>query len=245
MNVLNPNIVILLTAAIKPNSQDVLTVSDPKVRKQQYMEAINFYLTKTDLNIVFAENSGTSIEKVFRTNPRLEFLTFTSPLIKPDKGKGYKELEIIDHAMKNSNFIAGANFVVKITGRLKVLNINQLLRKIFEKEDWAEKLVLSNIYKEFKMDSRCFCYTKNFWWSLKEHGKNIDLAFSFERALWMAVSEYNSQNSGFYEQFSQPLRIQGVSGGHGIAYKHGFFITLAKKIRHHYNEMKYSSHFKN
>ena len=245
MNGHSQNTVILLTAAINPNSRDLLSIKDPEIRKKQYLEAINFYLSNTDLDIVFAENSDTSLKDFFEPSSRLEFLTFSSPFIKPDRGKGFKELEIIDYSFKNSNLIANADGVIKITGRLKILNINQLHRQIQIQIKLSNRFVLSNIYKESKMDSRCFYFTKDFWPILQKHGQSIDLSFSFERALWKAILEYIRFNFGKYEQFNQPLRVQGVSGGIGVAYKSGWFITLAKNLRHYFTKVKYLKHFKN
>ncbi|MEO2064626.1 MAG: hypothetical protein ABGW97_16730 [Christiangramia sp.] len=241
----NSNSVILLTAAINPNSKEVLSISDPEIRKHHYIEAINFYLSNTNLNIVFTENSNTSLKDFFEPTSRLEFLTFSSPFVKPDKGKGYKELEIIDYSMKNSRFIANATGVVKITGRLKVLNINRLNRQIQSQTKLANSVVLSNIYKESKMDSRCFYFTKDFWPILQKNGQLIDLSFSFERALWKGVLEYTRLHQGLYKQFVQPLRIEGISGGMGVAYRNGWFITVAKKLRHYLTKEKYLKHFKN
>ena len=87
----NNSLVILLTGTINPNTQDILSIKDPEVRKKQYIEAISFYLKETNFNIIFAENSATSLEEYFPENRRIEFLTFSSPLTVPDRGKGWKE----------------------------------------------------------------------------------------------------------------------------------------------------------
>ena len=50
------NIVILLTATIKPNTNAILTIKDSKLRLNQYLEALNFYIENTKFRIVFVEN---------------------------------------------------------------------------------------------------------------------------------------------------------------------------------------------
>jgi len=65
MNDSDKNIVILLTGTVFPNSNDILALKDPEERKSQYIEAIQFYLSKTDFDIVFVENSGTSFRNAF------------------------------------------------------------------------------------------------------------------------------------------------------------------------------------
>ena len=82
------------------------------------------------------------------------------------------------------------------------------------------------------MDSRSFLFTPDFWPVLKEHGQLISQSYSFERALWKAVCEYDRTKKGKYSQFSQPLQIEGMSGGLGITYKNGVFISMVKRIRH-------------
>ncbi len=239
MNEGKRNIILLLTGTIKPNSHDVLAVTDPEVRKQHYIEAITYYLAVTPYKIVFSENSGTSLSEYFPESDRLEFLVFRSPAITPDKGKGWKELEIIKFSLNNSRLIGSESLIIKITGRLKVLNINKIVNPAMKMIFSNNKLVLSNIYRELKMDSRCFLFTEEFWPYLRKHGENINLSFSFEKALWQAVVEFKMDGKGTYKQFTQPLRINGISGGFGIPYKDGDLIMVAKRLRHFLNPIAY------
>lgn len=225
-------IVILLTGTIHPNTRDILAVKDPETRKKQYLEAISFYLEKTDFNIIFTENSGTYIGNYFKGNKRIEFLTFLSSDTSPDRGKGWKELEIIDYSIKNSKFVHSGVSVVKITGRLKVLDINSIGQQVRRLKSGLDNFVLCNVYKAFKMDSRCFAFTLDFWPVLFRHGQSINLHYSFERALWKAICEYDLLNNGKYMQFNHPLRIRGISGGLGMPYNHGVFLTMIKRVRH-------------
>ncbi len=239
MNSSKKDIVLLLTGTIQPNSMDVLAVTDPEIRKQHYLEAISFYLASTPYKIVFSENSGTSLAEHFPKSDRLEFLVFQSPVINPDKGKGWKELEIIEYSLNNSRLIESESLILKITGRLKVLNINKIVEPTINMMLDNNKLVLSNIYRKLKMDSRCFLFTKEFWPYLRKHGNYISFNFSFEKALWQAIVEFKIEGKGTYKQFSQPLRINGISGGFGTPYKDGDLITLAKRLKHFLNPITY------
>lgn len=239
MNSGKKDIILLLTGTIQPNSKDILAVTDPEVRKQHYIEAISFYLADTPYKIVFSENSGTSLAEYFPESDRLEFIVFQSPAITPDKGKGWKELEIIEYSLINSKFIDSKSLIIKITGRLKVLNIKKIIAPAIKRMQINNEIVLSNIYRNFKMDSRCFLFTSEFWPYLCKHGEDISLSFSFERALWQAVFEYKIKGKGTYKQFSQPLRINGISGGFGTPYKDGYLITFAKRIKHFLNPITY------
>lgn len=239
MNNGKKDIILLLTGTIQPNAKDVLAVTDPEIRKQHYLEAISFYLESTPYKIVFSENSGTSLAEYFPETDRVEFLVFQSPVIIPDKGKGWKEMEIIEYSINNSKFIDSESLIIKITGRLKVLNLNKIIQPVVNRIPANKKIVLSNIYRKLKMDSRCFLFTNEFWPYLRKHGNFIGLGFSFEKALWQAVVEFKTTGKGTYKQFSRPLRIKGISGGFGIPYKEGISITLAKRLKHFFNPLAY------
>lgn len=163
------DIVLLLTGTIFPNSFTTLKITDPEERKGQYISAIKYYLENSDARIVFSENSGTCLEEYFPgQSENLEFINFVSEAVTPDRGKGYKEMEIINESMNRSVFIKESKGIIKITGRLKVLNIRRLILSVRKRSMEDGGLVLCNIYKKHKMDSRCFFYTQDFWSLLKK-----------------------------------------------------------------------------
>ena len=55
------NTTILLTACIDPKGMAFTTLQNKEVRLQQYLDALNYYLYNTNLNIVFVENTGYNI----------------------------------------------------------------------------------------------------------------------------------------------------------------------------------------
>lgn len=225
------DLVILLTGTITPNSYSKLKVIEPTIRKQQYLEALNFYIQKTSFKIVFAENSGDQLEDFPVLPDRIEYLSFKSEPIQPDRGKAYKELEIIDFAIHNSSFIKQAKSVAKITGRLKVLNFNRLSEKFIKLEKKKHNLVFANSFKPRNMDSRCFFFTLDFWPYQKNSGQNITLRYNFELSLWDAVHLYHKSEGKEYKPFFTPLRIEGISGYLGEKYKHNLLIHYARLFR--------------
>ena len=224
--------ILLMTATVNPNSSDILAVKDPEVRKGHYLDAISYYLEKTNYKIVFTENSGTSLKPHFVNQNRIEFLTYVSPFTVPERSKGWKELEIIDYSIKNSFFIQSASAVLKVTGRLKLLNISEIEKQEKYLRPFKTSYVLCNIFKAYKMDSRCFLFTLDFWPILHKNGQEIDVNYSFERALWKAICEYDIFLNGHYKQFNRPSRIEGISGGLGISYQQGILLTVIKIVRH-------------
>ena len=135
--------VILLTACINPNGMSFTKLQDATIRRSQYELALDFYLSKTNLKIVFVENTntyiGTKYEK-YVCEGRLEFITFSGNSYQKSLGKGYGEALIIREAIKQSHIICQCNFIVKITGRLIVENINALLTEF----SWEKKTVAAN-----------------------------------------------------------------------------------------------------
>lgn len=225
------DLVILLTGTITPNSLSNLTIQDPKIRRQQYYEALNFYIEQTKFKIVFAENSNDRLENFPKLPDRIEYLTFNSLPIQPDRGIGYKELEIIDFALQNSIFLKQAKSIVKITGRLQVLNLNLLSRKFLKMAENKSNLIYAQSFGVKNMDARCFFFTIDFWPYLKKAGRNVNLRYNFELSLWDAINEYQSIEEKNYIQLNIPLRIEGISGSFGIKYKNSLLLYYARFIR--------------
>lgn len=240
----NEECLLLLTGTIQPNTQQTVKLIDGNERRKQYIDAIDFYLQKTNFKLLFVENSGNDISDRFQGyESRIEFLTYVSQPTVPDRGKGYKEMEILNYAMNTSKFINDINYIIKITGRLKILNINYLLQ---HNDRLFKTAVVSNIYKLGKMDSRFFLFNKKFWPYLKDKGEKIDINYSFEQALWLATKIYCVESEKkLYRQFSSPLLVKGTSGSFDTPYYRGFLLELIKKIRHRLNYRKNMNLFYN
>ena len=85
--------ILLLTGCINPAGMSYTTLINPEERKKQYVDAIHFYLSKTNYPIVFSENSGIDISYCFHDDiksGRLEVLCFHGNQDKT-RGKGYGE----------------------------------------------------------------------------------------------------------------------------------------------------------
>lgn len=125
----SPDPVILMTATVSPNGMSLTKLQDAETRKAQYLHAIEHYLEHTKCKIVFCENTGTDIYdeiKSLEKFERLEYLTFNQNYRK-DLGKGYGEALIIKYALNNSEFLKHAEYVIKITGRVIIENVDELL----------------------------------------------------------------------------------------------------------------------
>ena len=129
---MNPknDICILLTACVNPNGMIFTALQDSNERQRQYEDALNYYLTQTGVTIVFVENTGCDFSSKYSEyiqQGRLEYITFQGNDYDKTLGKGYGEYKILMYADQHSSVLRRHRYVVKITGRIKVLNINKLL----------------------------------------------------------------------------------------------------------------------
>ena len=119
---------VLITGTIAPNVPDILR-SDVQRRRVEYLDALRFYRAELDLPIFFLENSSFDVEgdEDFRQlfEQDIELVKF-EPSEHPEKGKGYQEFEVLDHAIDQLS--AQFTSIIKVTGRYKVENIKQLAR---------------------------------------------------------------------------------------------------------------------
>lgn len=134
-NLKKPN-VILMSATITP-SKDMpgSTRMDPAIRMNDYIEALKYYesvASEVVDRIVFLENSDTDLTPLKNALQRksyknVEFISVSSDY-PPSKGKGYGEFKMFDEGLLASEIIQPDDHVWKVTGRLKILNIEQLIR---------------------------------------------------------------------------------------------------------------------
>lgn len=122
--------VIILTGTVEPNVEFV-TRTDVGQRIRDYAKCIEFYLSETNLPIVFAENSGFDPKSspefaVFAGHPRFRW---ESVFPHPDtsKGKGFQEFFILDQLVKGG---MTDTYFVKVTGRYLVRNAAQIIREM-------------------------------------------------------------------------------------------------------------------
>lgn len=228
--------IILLTGCINPNGMSFTSLNDPRERMDQYVAAIKFYLTNSNYPIVFVENSGTDISKLFTSSiqsGKIEFLSFKGNKEK-ERGKGYGECEIIQYALDNSHFI---NFtkgkrIVKITGRLIVKNISILLglHNILS----PQNSVCCTINSDYTYaDSRIMISQTTFYQEILKQKELIHDAkgYFFEHLLCDTIKK---EKSFSFSPFYIMPQILGVSGSTGEEYQN--------KNQTIYSQLSYAKH---
>lgn len=109
-------------------------LTDAGERVRQYVESISFFIKETAIRkIIVCDNSDytypQSLYDLARScDKELELLSFRGNVELVKKfGKGYGEGEILEFVLSKSVLIADVEGFIKVTGRLKVTNIDQVL----------------------------------------------------------------------------------------------------------------------
>jgi len=210
-------IVLLLTGCINPGDMPFTHLKNKDERMRQYKNAIDYYLRETDYPIVFAENSNTDISENYHKDiyeGRIEFITFDGNNNK-QKGKGYGEAYIIEYALKETTLISKNDLIVKITGRLIIENINDVIKKTFPLQKKGS--ITCSFHSDLQFaDSRIFCAPQDFLHVFVSHKDEINdyQNIYFEHIL----AKYAlSSKLALYPFWIEPI-INGESGSTGIKY---------------------------
>lgn len=212
--------VILLTACISPEGMIFTKLQDSTVREAQYINAINYYLANTEFKIVFCNNSGEDISNIIIHNKnRVEFLSFNGNNFDKNFGKGYGEFIIIKYALENSLFIKEADYIIKITGRIKVKNITKSLflndlflvfpkKRVYITLEDSCNMATSNYFIAPKLFFDLFVKVKN--------TINDSKRYYFEHLLFDFIERH--RYDFFYADFLIMLDVEGVAGTNGVSY---------------------------
>lgn len=233
--------VILLTACINPNGMANTALQDAGIRKAQYLDAIDFYLNETKCNIVFCENTETDLfDEVSSPEKykRMETLVFRGNDYNKSRGKAYGEAKIIEYAIRHSEFIGDANCVCKITGRVKILNINDIL--IRDDRKWAERATIkAHLLWRGYMNSVCYVASKD--WLLKTM-ETFAEQLNEENGCDMSDMLYNAMlNTENVKILTCLPAIDGISGTHNMLYGNidgGVYARCADMRLNHYGILR-------
>jgi len=208
--------VLLLTACVQPNGMSNTVLQDPRIRESQYLDAINYYLLHTKYRIVVVENSNYDFSTKITDKTRVEFLTFDGNQYDKKLGKGYGEGLILKYALFHSRFISKNTRVVKITGRLIVTNINQLL--------FLHRGRNSIYANNEKVNNKMRCITKVVIYPYKfltdyfipESVRINDSSYHyFEHITYECARKWKCDGTGRFSEFWLPIKIIGISGTSG------------------------------
>ena len=265
------NIPILLTATVNPQGMKGANF-DVSERVEMYKDALRFYAEK-GLKVVFAENSGWLTQEGNLTQisqstqilnegnicgyqelgirGNIEFVDVSGPEYDQSRGKGYNETILLHKAVNASKFVREAGCFFKITGRLKVLNIEKLQEEISKLSlssslSFAADCKDHKVYEWLHMPINGHAGECRYWFASVEF---------FETMMWPRYNELNDYPPhiclaedlmldvcrktrgvhGCRDRFRTQARISG-KGGHNLGKGWSFFYStdndsLALKVK--------------
>ena len=133
--------ILVMTATITPKSGAFLLArTDPELRRRDYEKALCHYLRPVSAGIfdllVLAENSDSDLGSLrtlvqeARLTEKVEFLSLYGLDYPHEYSRGYGEFLLLDRVMESALMRAQCpeSIVWKVTGRYRVVNIEQLVR---------------------------------------------------------------------------------------------------------------------
>lgn len=226
---------LIMTATIQPiDGIYGLKVVQSDLRKEQYIRSLRYAINNYDIKkIIFCENSHCVDEDIYslkedaeKKGKTLEIISFNSNShLVLEKGKGYGEGEIIKYAKDNSKIIEKDDYIIKLTGRLIVKNLNIIMRRINHQDFLINRLSI----KEKKADTRFYIIKQNIYDKfVGDVYQNID----DRNNLTMETLVYKNivKNSIKTASFCCYPQIIGISGSTGQEYSVHMFKYLIKCI---------------
>lgn len=152
-------ITVLLTATIDPGGMPHTRRSDPAVRLQDYLAALEWWIRCEGVRkVMFCENSGYDLTPLIELAARAEhrrcavaFLSFHGNAYPGNLGKGYGEVNILKRAVEALGLGAADEGFLKVTGRYTVANIGDVLDGVHRSGD---REMFCNRYKGAFADTR-------------------------------------------------------------------------------------------
>ncbi|MGN0347434.1 MAG: hypothetical protein ACI4DU_09120 [Lachnospiraceae bacterium] len=224
--------VLIITGTIEPVKQDKLVVQDSKVRLEQYLACIRYYIEQDGIQkIVFCDNSNYEDAELLlikdnlqlhaqKNRKELEWLSFQGDSSAVQTyGKGYGEGEIMEYVMAHSELMKSEDYFVKVTGRLVVDNLGQIVR-VLDKRNKKKQLCYINIPNRTRRDiydTRIYAMSKELFQTYfqKAYKKVNDGQGHFLEHVYKDVIQTNKIAS---RNFPLYPRIRGISGSSGGEY---------------------------
>lgn len=216
----------IITGTISPAAHmSQLVLRDEKERLKQYKDSIQSVLCSGAFNkVVFCENSNYGTEEMAYltevaedNGAELELLSFQGNVEKACiHGKGYGEGEIMDYVFSHSELLRKEAYFVKITGRLKVDNIKDIVSRMNRQRTYFN---IPNRTRRDIYDTRMYGMPVNQFrdYFLHSYEQVMDEQGIF---LEMVYTRILQQCGIKVCNFPRYPRIVGISGSGGIVYSY-------------------------
>lgn len=218
-----------------------LVLRDEEERLKQYKDSIYFFLESGAFSkVVFCENSNYGTEKLSyltefaqKRGIELELLSFQGNVeMSCIHGKGYGEGEIMDYVFTHSRLVEKEPYFVKITGRLKVDNVKDIVKHINQQRTYFN---IPNRTRRDMYDTRIYSMPVNQFkdFFLNSYKRVMDDQGIFLEMIYTEILQKHS-----IKVFNLPKypRIVGMSGSGGGIYE---YTEWKCKIRDVFSKMNF------
>lgn len=230
--------VLIVTATINPTTQDYLKINNISDRISQYKDSLIHFINCGAFDkIILCDNSnylaGNDIFKIEKeladkNGISLELLSFAGNTDKvKEQGKGYGEGEIMEYIFANSKLIQNEPYFFKVTGRLKVDNVAEIVKNT--KHNDACLINIPNRTRHDIFDTRFYgmpvsMYRKYF---LKAYKNTDDKNKKYLETVFKEVIDTNHLK---HRNLPRYPRIKGISGTFGSTYSYKEWKTKIKDL---------------
>lgn len=226
----------IVTGTICPSGDmKQLKLRNTEERLKQYVDALGFLIEEAAFTkIVFCENSGfdmgqlKSLEELASSkHVALELLSFCGNTELCCKyGKGFGEGEIMKYVFENSRLIQDEAFYVKITGRLKIVNIKDICKRL--KPDRCYFNIPNRTIREY-YDTKLYAmpthlfrnyFADSYVQVRDDEGKYLEVVYT-DILLKGGIKVQN---------FPRFPRVVGISGSSGLVYSYTEWKCIIKDV---------------
>ncbi len=229
------NFPLLITSSVDPVVK--VKVSDKTERLLQYKLSILRWVVETKFNkIVLIDNTNTKIFSEYEISQFMDYGITIEQIISPPnplvgiKGASYGISEIYEIAIKKSKLINESNHFAKITGRLFVENMNDLISDVKVNESYLIRWLYKGFFrfKPGRFDERFAIYNKKYYIkNLLPLKKQLD--DSKDQWIEIVYNKHIEKNKHDIKSFKAYPRIVGISGHQGKPYDGNNFIRWQVK----------------
>jgi hypothetical protein len=168
-----PFFLLLLSATIQPKGMSALKLHDAEERRGQYETNFRYWLAATGINIdgiLLMENSGADLgsfhnlaDRENTSGRKIEIIGLDMNDFPRELGKGFGEFRALDVALRQSQLAAQSDYLVKLTGRLRVRNLGSIIHNLDLPFDLCGDVHPYPDPARGVIDSRLIVFDRNFY----------------------------------------------------------------------------------
>lgn len=227
---IHDDLALLLTATIDIKGMPKAYPTAAEQRQEDYHNTLKYYVNNYPRiqKIVFVENSGYSLARVkeaIKNNPynkQVEFISLNCNDYPRFLGKGYGESLLIEKGIEKSQIIKTVTHVAKITGRIYLLNLTEILEKVpepydclcdFKDQGWLVKRLLGEFTARPNSDTRLLVFSKHLYYQYFQalHNREMSECFYFELEYYQAILQAQKQFK-VINRFPLEPKFRGIAG---------------------------------